>query len=75
MHYPGHIRDAFITWVEAEQPSSFVYEDERRWTARKLLGKLWHCSDVMPGYVCSDLDMAQGSSYAAAAQQLITQWQ
>jgi hypothetical protein len=41
-------------------------EERGRW----LVGQLWNCSDVMPGSLCDDLDLRQGSTYAVAARKL-----
>lgn len=40
------------------------YLNPRRW----VLGRLWHCTDIMPGDLCDDLDLPRGSSYACGAQ-------
>ena len=36
----------------------------------RLLGKLWHCTDIMPRTLCGDLELERGSTYAQAAQHL-----
>ena len=76
MHFPGHMRQAFVDWVEAGQPDVAQVEVDyvpRPWPAEKLLGRLCHCSDVMPSDLCGDLDMRLGSSYARAAQSLLAE--
>jgi hypothetical protein len=40
---------------------------------RETAVPLWHCTDVLPGPYCSDLDLPTGSSYAEAAWQ-IDEW-
>ena len=73
MHYPGHIRQAFEDWVYEGMPDVAIFEvayEPTELPARQLLGKLWHCSDIMPSILCGELDMPQGSTYAAAAQAL-----
>ena len=73
MHYPGHLREAFTLWVEDGMPETATVEvkyEEEQWSAERLLGKFWHCSDTMPGPLCQLLDLEQGSSYAQAAQGL-----
>lgn len=73
-HAPGHLRDVFVEWVEAGMPDGLVGEDvfyEGPRPTRWLLGQLWHCSDIMPGYVCEELDMPRGSTYAMAVRTLV----
>ena len=82
MHYPGHLRDAFICVLEdyrlgtSQALYDFVIPEtmQRAWedwsTSQRLwriAGKLWHCTDIMPGDVCEVLDMQPGSTYAQAA--------
>lgn len=38
---------------------------------RRLLGLLWHCTDIMPSILCTQLDVPAGTTYAAAAQALM----
>jgi|SRR5215211_241731 len=35
-----------------------------------IAGKLWHCTDIMPGYLCGGLGMQPGSTYAQAARRI-----
>jgi hypothetical protein len=68
------MREAFCDWVEAGMPVEATVEvnyEPTRWPARKLLGRMCHCSDVMPGDLCDDLEVRRGSTYAAAAQGLL----
>ena len=72
-HYPGHLREAFTVWVEDGMPDTAAVEvnyEEECWPSERLLGLMWHCSDIMPGYLCQELEMEQGSTYAQAAQYL-----
>lgn len=84
MHFPGHLREAFVEWVEDEMPpevemhichGGFNNPEARwewqTWPAEKLLGKLVHCSDIMPGDLCEELELERGSTYARAAQRLL----
>ncbi len=76
MHFGGHMRDAFTDWVEAGRPDTAVVEEDhepREWPARKLLGRMAHCSDVMPRDLCDDLDVRPGRTYASAAQELLAE--
>jgi hypothetical protein len=52
MHAPGHLREAFVEWVEAGKPHDYVippeaFYDSTERPIRWLLGQLWHCSDQM----------------------------
>jgi hypothetical protein len=47
-----------------------VNYEEEQWPAERLLGKLWHCTDIMPRTLCGDLELERGSTYAQAAQHL-----
>ena len=73
-HYPGHLRAAFTDWIDDGQPDSALVEVDHEptsWPARTMLGRMCHCTDVMPGEVCARLGMPTGSTYAAAAQRLL----
>jgi len=41
--------------------------DEQLWW---LAGQLWHCTDCLPGHVCEELELPQGSTYAQAARHI-----
>jgi hypothetical protein len=60
-HAPGHLRDRFIELLEAGEYSAEL-------TA--LAGKLWNCTDTIPGATCSWLDVPTGSSYAQLARRI-----
>ncbi len=76
-HAPGHIRQALIDAFEATQ------SDDREWwetfnrpeDAFLLLGKLWNCSDILPGDLYEEIkswaqvDEFHGT-YGAAARVL-----
>ena len=78
MHYPGHIREAFEEWVEAGMPPIAALEvqyEPRQVPASRLLGMLWHCTDIMPGNLRQQLEddlpgLKGCRTYAAAAQAL-----
>ncbi len=78
MHQPGYLRDAFVELVEAGETTDVFFFDrakqalwesmdgsERLWW---LAGQLWHCTDVLPAYVCHELGIPLGSTYARAAR-------
>jgi hypothetical protein len=61
-HNPGHLRDRFVELVEEREFSSEL-------TA--VAGKLWNCTDIVPGSVCCSLDEPVGSTYAQLARHLL----
>jgi len=81
---PEWIKQAFENWVETwgwEEHKRFLYPyneivfdvgDKREdWPLPKLLGKLWHSTDLMPNQLCERLDLPEGSSYAKGAQKIL----
>jgi hypothetical protein len=62
-HAKGHLREAFINALEGlpRDPSDVDLRE-----LRIAAGRLWNCTDVLPGHVCDDLDLPRGSSYARA---------
>jgi hypothetical protein len=74
MHYPGHLREAFEDWVEADMPDTAsvdVNYEPQEFPAEKMLGRMTHCSDLMPWSLCDTLDMERGSTYGYAARVLL----
>jgi hypothetical protein len=76
-HVGGHLRAAFVWWVETGEPDEipvetedYCFYDGKPRSACWLVGHLWHCSDLMPGDLRATLDMPQGRTYAAAVQEL-----
>ncbi len=79
MHMKGHIRDLFLDTVERNDVRDMFLDDvvavEEGHTGvvltwGGLLGKLWTCTDCVPGDVCEELGFERGSSYASIAQRL-----
>jgi hypothetical protein len=80
VHAPNHYRDAFVRVIEGkESVAEEFYADKTRARLeamnadeqlRWLSGQLWNCTDILPGGVCSELDIRQGSTYAQAARLL-----
>jgi hypothetical protein len=83
MHYPGHLRETFVAALEDYLVGTsgalevFFYDEDKQrlwngmdtdnrlqWTA----GQPWHCTDVMPGHVCRELDMNADPTYAQACR-------
>ena len=86
MHCGGHLRDAFCQWLDDGMPPDIEMDvcfggfnnpaarwESQTWPSEKLLGRLCHCTDIMPGDVCAQLELEPGSTYARAAQRLIRQ--
>ena len=83
-HAPGHLRDAFLEWIDAGQPGIDI--ETGKWVEvaeralpiiegqpvhpRYLLGQLWSCTDVLPAHYCRTLDLPYGSTYAQAVRKI-----
>jgi hypothetical protein len=55
MHYAGHWREAFCAWIEEGTPPLARVEVDYEpvtWTAEELLGRMVHCTNIMPGVYC-----------------------
>jgi hypothetical protein len=71
-HAPGHLRDAFEEWAyDTDSPSGdaalrqeVVMHNGHMRTLDWLIGRLWNCTDIMPGSLCDQLDLLTGSTYA-----------
>jgi len=51
MHYPGHLREAFITWAEDGCPPTVELEvayEPVRWPPERFLRRMLRCSDIVP---------------------------
>jgi hypothetical protein len=73
-HYPGHLREAFYNWLEQGRPPYAVVEvdyEPTSWTARQLLGRMAHCTDIMPADMCDQQGVRRGTTCAALAQRLL----
>jgi hypothetical protein len=62
-HAPGHIRDQFDELIEDGTP----YDRD---SARAIAGRLWNCTDILPGQLCGLLAIPAGSTYAKASRHL-----
>ncbi|MCC6958508.1 MAG: hypothetical protein IT301_01555 [Dehalococcoidia bacterium] len=69
-HAPGHIRERFTGWLEADQPEQFEDQEERMLTRDQILGQLWNCTDILESGWCHELDIPAGSTYAMAVRSL-----
>jgi hypothetical protein len=83
-HAPGDLRDAFPEawdifndWNVGDEPQPTVELRDRKATIDELCGVLWNCTDILPGYIVSDIkDMDMWSrrhrrfNYASMAREL-----
>ena len=60
-HSPGHLRERFLELAEAGEYSAEL---------SALAGKLWNCTDIVPGSTCSWLDEPVGSTYGQLARRI-----
>lgn len=84
-HAPGHIRDAFLEWLddggpfECEHDSKgnpiFIDAEGESHSIPRLIGLLWNCSDIMPGSYCATLDLSQGSTYARGVRMIRAEYE
>ena len=86
-HYPGHVRDAFLAWIEDGYPETATIEknyEPHDIPADELLRLLLNCTDIMPSYACTDVAESinyvsrgtgnpQGMTYSQAANTLLVQ--
>ena len=71
--------DAFEMWADVE-PEPTVELGDDAISISRLCGKLWNCTDIMPGILCRQIeglrgwhhddDIYQGSTYACGARVL-----
>lgn len=66
-HAPGHLRDRFEELIEANE---HVEADEFTAEFSSLAGRLWNCTDTVPGSLCDMLDEPRGSSYGQLARRI-----
>ena len=69
-HAPQDVRDAFCGMVEETFKHDRVKVDVGGdpQTVKWVLGQLWNCTDIMPGYCCDELDLRGKCTYAAGAR-------
>jgi hypothetical protein len=79
-HYPGHLRQAFLDWLDEGCPPLARVEENyepRTWPAERLLRRMLQCSDVMPGDAYRDaverfgLERSRRQTYASVARLLL----
>ncbi len=80
MHYPTHLREAFIDWLDEGCPPLARVEVGYRpqtWPADRLLKRMLRCSDVMPGDFYREvverfgLERSRRQTYASVARVLL----
>jgi hypothetical protein len=72
MHAPGHLREAFLEIAETgEVDSSLWWGRPPADPEAYVLGRLWHCTDIMPVCDCYAFGLQQGSTYAQAVQGIV----
>lgn len=77
MHANHDRRSGFAEWLDAYEVfeaelTDEVFENDEGETVAvdKLIGRVYHCTDVLPSDYCALLDLPQGSTYAKAARAL-----
>jgi len=78
MHYPTHLRDAFLEWIDDGMPDAATLEvnyEELEESADVFLRRFLRCSDQLPR---SEAEIAidsgaQTSTYAAAARTFLAE--
>lgn len=71
-HVPGHLREAFEEWVYDMEPldgngslgQQVVMHNGHMRTLDWLIMRLWKCMDIMPSFLCEQLALPSGSTYA-----------
>ena len=71
-HAAGHLRETFEEWVYDTEPldghgsldQEVVMHNGQMRTLQWLILRLWKCADTMPFFLCEQLAMESGSSYA-----------
>jgi len=80
MHYPGHLREAFLDWLDEDCPPAARVEVGYRpqtWPSERLLRRMVNCSDVMHGDLYREvvnrqgLDRSRRQTYGSLARVLV----
>ncbi len=66
-HAANDLREQFLDAIEARLYGSTVEADT---VTHRLTGRLWNCTDILPGEYCDALEIPRGSTYAQAARYL-----
>lgn len=82
MHYPGHLREAFLDWLDEGCPPLAAVEvnyERQTWPAERLLGRMLRCSDITPGVYYGEaveqfgLTRSRRQTYGSVARCLLDQ--
>lgn len=72
-HGSGHLRELLLDWLDGTflgaypgYLSDVVGEDEQ--PIRSVIGRLWNCTDTLPGDYCVDVGVPRSSTYAQAVR-------
>lgn len=81
MHYPGYMRDNFVSWIDDGLPTIATVErkyEEVEVPAEEMLLELVKCSDILPGIYLADIADYLGvdrerapATYGKAARRLL----
>ena len=66
MHCPERTREQFQDLIVNLYVDHVCPTD----THLTIAGRLWRCTDILPGGDCETMDMPKGSTYAQAARQV-----
>jgi hypothetical protein len=66
MHCPERTREQFQNLIVDLYVDHICPSDSHI----RIAGRLWRCTDILPGCDCVTLDMPRGSTYAQAARQV-----
>jgi hypothetical protein len=84
MHYAGHLREAFLDWVDAGFPAHARVEvnyEQHTWPAVHLLRYMSGCSDIVPGISYAEVlrtfnfERPPKQTYASVASTLLPDFQ
>lgn len=65
-HATADIREAFLECLDAPADEGWQPFGGKG----RVLGRLWNCTDIVPGYYCNELGLQTGSTYAQAIRAL-----
>jgi hypothetical protein len=64
-HAPGQLRDWLLNYVETGELDEMT---DKGLTLRWLIGRLWNCTDILPGWAHHELGLSGRSTYACAVR-------
>ena len=73
-HFSGHLREAFIDWINAGCPPIVFLDDGEQYSwDHDFLDLMTDCGDVVPGVYCEMVGVERGTTYAQLAAHLAPQ--